>query len=106
LEWQDSGTFALKTVNGNYLTAVNGGGQGGPNDASCTVHTDASWVGPWELLTLNYDAMTGNATIQTANGRYLTAVNGGGIGGPNNVPFHTDATVVGPWEKFSAVIAH
>src|SRR5271157_2029047 len=32
--------------------------------------------------------------IQTANGHYLTAVNGGGIGEPGNaLPMHTDATV-------------
>lgn len=106
LEWLDSNSFAIKTVNGTYITAVGGGGVGGPNDSSCPVHTDASWVGPWELLTLNYDAVTGTATIQTANGRYLTASNGGGIGGQNNVPIHTDAKNIGPWEKFTAVLAH
>jgi len=106
LEWVDSTYFALKTVNGNYVTAVNGGGVGGANDASSPVHSDATWVGPWEQLTLNYNSVTGTATIQVPNGRYLTAVNGGGYGGPNKVPIHTDARAIGPWEKFRAMIAH
>lgn len=106
LDWLDSTHFTLRTANEHYVTAVNGGGVGGPNDASSPVHTDASWVGPWEELTLNYDSTSKQATIQTPNGRYLTAVNGGGFGGPNNVPIHTDATAVGPWEKFTAQIIH
>ena len=106
LDWVDSTHFTLRTANGHYVTAVNGGGVGGPNDASSPVHTDASWVGPWEELTLNYDSTTKQAMIQTPNGCYLTAVNGGGFGGPNNVPIHTDATAVGPWEKFTAEIIH
>jgi hypothetical protein len=104
LEWVGgTSNFGLKTANGNYVTAVNGGGIGGPNDASSPVHTDATAVGPWEQLTINYDPLTQLATIQTEDGHYLTAVNGGGFGGPNNVPIHTDAVVLGPWETFSAV---
>jgi C1A family cysteine protease len=101
VEWVDSTHFALKTVNGNYLTAVNGGGIGGPNNMSSPVHTDASTAGPWEKLTLDYNPMTKTATLRTLNGQYLTAVNGGGFGGPNNVPIHTDATRLGPWETFT-----
>ena len=104
VEWVDAAHFALKTVNGNYITAVKGGGIGGPNDATSPVHTDASWVGAWEKLTLNYNSSDKTATIQTPNGRYLTAVNGGGFGGLNNVPVHTDAKQLGPWETFSFVI--
>lgn len=105
LEWIDADQFAIKTASGNYLTAVNGGGIGGPNDASCPVHTDATANGPWEKLYLSYNAKTGHATIQTADGNYLTAVNGGGLGGPDTMPIHSDATTVGPWEKFTLEVA-
>ena len=105
VEWLDSEQrrFALKTVNGNYVTAVNGGGIGGPNDATSPIHTDATWVGPWEKLTMNHDEATGTVTLQTPNGRYVTAVNGGEFGGPSNVPIHTDAVKAGQWETFTFV---
>jgi hypothetical protein len=105
LEWIDADHFAIKTINGNYLTAVNGGGVGGPNSASCPVHTDATASGSWERLYLSYNHKTGQATIQTADGHYLTAVNGGGGGGPNTTPVHSDAIAIGPWEKFTLEVA-
>jgi len=50
---------------------------------------------------------TGN--ILTSNGsNMLTAVNGGGLGGPNSGPgavaLHTDATGAGPWETFKLIL--
>jgi hypothetical protein len=102
IEWLDANEhFALKTVNGNYVTAINGGAMGGPNDATCPIHTDASDLGTWEKFALTYNRNTGTVTIQAPNGTYLTAVNGGGFGGPNNVPIHTDAVNVGLWETFT-----
>lgn len=99
--WINPTHFGIKTVNGNYVTAVNGGGIGGPNDNTSPIHTDASNSGPWERLLLNYDFSSARATFQILNGQFLTAVNGGGFGGPNNVPIHTDATALGPWETFT-----
>jgi hypothetical protein len=104
VEGVDATHFALKTVNGCYVTAINGGGMGGPNDATSPVHTDASMLGAWEALKFNYDPNTQTATIQAPNGRYLTAVNGGGFGGANSVPIHTNAVNRGPWELFSFVL--
>ncbi len=45
------------------------------------------------------------AAIKTSDGHFLTAVNGGGIAGPNDwrSPFHTDAAQIGPWERFSLI---
>jgi len=102
--------FALQTSSGvNYLTAVNGGGVGGPNDATCPIHTDATSAGAWEIFTLLVDDSVNPPTVQImpftalplTGGHYLTAVNGGGVGGPNTQPVHTDATSVGAWEQFS-----
>jgi hypothetical protein len=105
-------TFALQTSGGDYVTAVNGGGVGGPNNASSPIHTDATSVGAWEKFTFNGSIVSGPSgpylspvTIQAPSGNYLTAVNGGGVGGPNNVPIHTDATTAGSWETFSVVPA-
>ena len=98
-----SNHVALKTEDGHYVTAINGGGIGGPNDQTCPVHTDATAIQGWEQLVLDYDPNTQIGTLRTSDGHYLTAVNGGGFGGPNDVPIHTDATTVGPWETFSVV---
>jgi hypothetical protein len=102
--------FALQTSNGkNYVTAINGGGIGGPNDATCPIHTDATTAGGEEIFTLSINDSVNPPTVnispllmvQLFGGRYLTAVNGGAVGGPNTQPVHSDATSVGPWEQFS-----
>ncbi len=95
--------FALQTSAGNYVTAINGGGVGGPNDATCPVHTDATIANAWEGFIINVvdDSVSPpNVTIQTETGNFVTAVNGGGINGGNTQPIHTDATSVGAWEQF------
>jgi hypothetical protein len=42
------GLYALKTLSGNYITAVDGGGR-----RSDVLHTDATRVGTWEKFRLN-----------------------------------------------------
>lgn len=98
-------TFALRTAGGDYVTAVNNGGVGGPNNDSSPIHTDATEIGDWETFAFNVNNNISprTVTIQTWNGNYLTAVNGGGVGGANNVPVHTNAKQIGPWETFSVL---
>lgn len=103
--WLDSTytKFALQTMLGNYVTAINGGGVGGANDSSAPVHTDATTIGEWERLRVNFlpDAQI---TINVPNGRFLTAVNGGGMRGPSTSPIvTTDAVRHGTWETFTLV---
>lgn len=102
--------FALQTSDGkNYVTAVNGGGIGGPNDATCPLHTDATSPGTWEYFTLKINDGVNPPTVQISplgllqlvGAHYLTAVNGGGVGGPNTQPVHSDALAAGQWEYFS-----
>jgi hypothetical protein len=94
-------TFALQTFNGNYVTAVNGGGMGGPNDSSSPIHTDQTAIGGWETLTFEPQS-DGTYAILTSSGYYLTATNGGGVGEAANLfPIHTDATAIGPWETLT-----
>lgn len=101
--WLDDArkSFALKTVNGNYLTAENSGGIGGPNDSTSPIHTDATEIGSWQKLTIRF-LPNGKATIQTPSGHYLGAVNGGGMGRPNDA-IVTNRTKLGNWEIFKIV---
>jgi hypothetical protein len=94
--------FALQTSTGNYVTAINAGGVGGPNDATCPIHTDATIAGAWEGFILQVDDSVNPPTvaIRTQTGNFVTAVNGGGVNGGYAQPIHTDATSVGTWEQF------
>lgn len=69
--------------------------------AAPEAEVDASTAGllPLDDQTLERNAPI-NCTIQTVNGRYLTAVGGGGR---ITDVLHTDATRVGSWEKFTLV---
>ena len=103
--WVDSAhtQFALQTSDGHYVTAVGGGGMGGPNNNSTPVHTDAKTIGPWETLTLNF-LPNNQLTIKVPNGRFLTAVNGGGMTGPTpSSPIQTTAVHHAAWETFTLV---
>jgi len=99
--WQDSQhtKFALRTAKGLFVTAVNGGGLGGPNDGRSPFHTDATNAGADEIFVVSF-AKDGKVTLRTRKGFYVTAVNGGGSGGPDTSPIHTDATAIGAWETF------
>jgi hypothetical protein len=112
-------TFALQTSSGDYLTAINGGGVGGPNDIMCPIHTDQTIAsaGAWELFTLIVNDSANPPTVQirpfTTNpttganpttAYFVTASNGGNVGGsdPSNTqPVHSNAAAVGQWEQFS-----
>jgi hypothetical protein len=105
------GIFSLKTFDGHYVTAVNGGGiAGSPSSAIGTNGTSTSLPGTLFTIAVAHGSVRqtssnsyiATATLQTGDGRhYVTAVNGGGFGGPNNVPIHTDATALGAWETFT-----
>lgn len=98
-------TFALRTASGNYLTAVGGGGQGGPNMNFAPIHTDATQVGDWEQIVLIQQIEQGEETyaLATTRGYFITAVNGGGMNGRGSIydPLHTDASSIGNWETFT-----
>ncbi len=104
VDWvnQSQGNFALQTTNGDYVTAINCGSMGGPNDSSSPIHTDATKIGAWEKFIITVQP-NNKATIQTCDGHYVTAANGGGFGGPNDVPIHTNATSIGNCERFALV---
>jgi hypothetical protein len=99
----DATHFALKTANGQYVTAINGGGAGNPSP-QFAIGTIRLGGLPGSNETFSITAVGGGkVTISTSDGHYVTAVNGGGFGGPNDVPIHTDATSMGPWEHFTWV---
>jgi hypothetical protein len=96
---------AIKTADGHFLTAVEGGGFSGPNGDpnSVALHADARSAGAWERFQWIWldDAHTKFA-LKTMKGTYVSAVKGGGLGGSNDgsTPFHTDATRLDQDEVF------
>src|SRR5271155_3153774 len=94
------GIYAINTSNGHYVTAVNGGGiegcsSGWPpvvlNSNATTIGRNETFTFIWVQPERNFQA--GSFALQTASGNFITAVNGGGLGGSNDclAPFHTDA---------------
>jgi len=102
--WLDTNhtQFALRTWNGHYVTAAQGGGVGGPNNGWAPVHADATTVRRderWRLDFLGGDRVA----ISLPNGRFLSAVNGGGMNGPPNTPVQTNRLQIGAWETFRLI---
>ncbi len=89
-----TGPIAIQTVNGNFLTAVRGGGIQGPG----AINSDATRPSGWE--TFEFEQLSdGKYAIKTVNGNYLTAMRGGGLTGTDVI--HTDGRRIDAWEKFS-----
>jgi len=61
--------IALKTHNGAYMCAINGGGD--------NVVAQSSTYGPWERFSLR-ELSNGKYAIKTYNGNWVNALNGGG----------------------------
>lgn len=97
------GVSGLRTIDGHFMTVVNGGGVG---DDDAALNSDRVTVGIWETFTVvPIDYVAGTFALRCYNGQYLTALNGGGIGGPDNhnSPCHTNATSIGDWEQIQFV---
>ena len=102
--------FALKTVDGQWVTATWGGGVGGQTlirgrfnrtalKRSLGKHSRSSQVMQAQIQAPS------SCALKSTNGSFVTAVNGGGYGNSdvaNKFPIHTNATwaVPGPWEIF------
>jgi hypothetical protein len=82
----------FRTNNGNFLTAVDGGGR-----VADGVRTTATSAGAWEQFTLVPAGDNLHFGFRTSNGHFLTAVNGGGR---NADAIHADATALSAWEEF------
>jgi hypothetical protein len=84
----DPNTCFIQTDNGNYITAVGGGGQ-----TSDVMHTNASVPSTWERFTLVYSGDGSHYGLRTAFGYYVTAVNSGGLSSADFPDvLHTNAT--------------
>lgn len=91
-------TFALQTMTGNYVTAVNGGGI--QNPAGQPIATNRTQVGSWESLVL-IQQTDGTYAIATTSRFFLTAVNGGEVQNGAGQPIATNRTALGDWETFT-----
>ena len=98
--------FALQTANGQFLTAINGGGIGGPDDGTCPIHTDCAEVQSGSQFTMVLDTDTNPMTaslITPDQAHFVTAVDGGNIGGnaaQSQPPVETKAQAAYEWETF------
>jgi hypothetical protein len=85
-----NGYVGIRTINGNYLTAVGGGGRN-----TDVIHSNATALLDWEKF--NLVPVGGWFGIQTIDRHYLTAISGGGR---ISDVIHSDATGLGAWELF------
>jgi len=88
----------MRTYNGkNYLTVVDNGGLG--EGANVPISTYSRTIGEYELFSIVWtDVAQNKFAILTSGGKYVTAVNGGGIGSgadTNAYPIITNATTPG-----------
>src|SRR5262245_42597537 len=85
--------IALKASNGLYLTAEQGGGIDTRDPATpVALQARATEINAWE--TFEAVQQNGFVALQTANGYYVTAENGGGGA------VRTNEVAIGPWEQF------
>jgi hypothetical protein len=67
---QADGSYAIQTANGNYISAVGGGGLSASTPTSDNLHTDATQILAWEKFRF-IDRGDCTYSIQTVNGWYL-----------------------------------
>src|SRR4029078_3041030 len=81
------GEFALPTMKGYYVTAIDGGGRA----TEPVVVTGATTASSWEKFKIGVtqEVLEHDKAFQTATGNFLTAVDGGGR---SSDVLHTDAT--------------
>src|SRR5271165_2201832 len=94
--------FALQTPLVHYVTAINDGGMGGPNDATSPIHTD-TFPNPVYADNVLKIINLGNNEVMllTPNGDLVSSVDYVVGNDPqNSMPFHTNATSIGTWETF------
>ena len=91
-------TCAIQSNNGDFLTAVGGGGR----TTDPVIRTNATQIGSWERFTLVPAGDGIHYGIRTVNGHFLTAVGGGGR---ITDVIHSDATWLRAWEEFIFVPA-
>lgn len=90
---------AIRTMTGNYLTAVDSGGR-----VTDVIHSDATQVRNWEKFRLvdtgKKDGSLIRYGLKAYDGHYLTAVSGGGR---TSDVIHSNATRIKSWEEFKFV---
>ena len=92
------GEFAIRSIYGNFFTAVGGGGR--TTDAIHSDLKDASRIGSWEKFKPYFAPAPHRIyTIQTMTNHLLTAVDGGGR--TTEPVFQTDRLYVGTGEQFN-----
>jgi hypothetical protein len=92
---------AIVTSNGYYVTVCD---NGGIDLAGAAIRTNSKTVGDHEKFTIKPIGQTNTFSLMTSSGNYVSAVNGGGMGGgdvAHSLPIHTDSTHVSIWEELT-----
>ena len=90
--------IALKAANGRYVCAEDGGGIDAREvTARVAVRANREVIGPWEIWD-ERPHPDGGVTLQTHDGHYLTAENGGGGA------VSTSRVEAGIWERWMPVL--
>lgn len=93
---QSNGSYALQTLNGNYVTAVNSGGLDYGTTNTDNIHTDATVINTWEQFRF-IPSDDGTFLIQTFDGHYLGKRT---FGGSAEGEYSTDISDPGSAKKF------
>jgi hypothetical protein len=103
----DKTHFALRTEDGRYVTATKGGGIGdtlsetGFHQPVVTDGTMSTTGSIFTMIPLNGKQVA----LLTSDGQhYVTAVNGGGVGGDSNAPIRTVAKKHGKDGRFELIV--
>ena len=99
---QPNGSHAIQTVNGNYLTAVNGGGLDYGTTQTDNIHTDATVAKAWEQFTF-VDRGDSTYCIQTVSGYFLGKRT---YGGSAEGEYSTDISDINSATRFWVVPAN
>lgn len=94
---------ALKTSSGKYVCVIFNGGFAG----NAVIETNRRHAEAWESFKIVPVGNTpGYFGIQTASGNYLTAMQGGNVGGPNidTSPVHTDSLNPFEWCQLTTIL--
>ena len=101
---QGDGSYAIRTANGNYITAVGGGGLSSGTPTSDNLHTDATQVLAWEKFRF-IDRGDCTYSIQTVSGWYLGYPPSTIVPGPR-AQFTTRISDINSALKFKLIATH
>lgn len=102
LEQKSPGVFALRCVNGQYLSDMMGNSRNRQNKGGLlATKAEADASGQFKLVIVNPEGPV--VALMMSGGRYVTAENGGGVKARSARAISSDRVEIGDWEQFTLV---